>query len=116
VTFELQGGTFDGGRPADVLQISIAWEVDNGFANQELCFLSLTGTQELSCVDETVVVGPRTIHIGNVGPTRIRVTVSAGGNQISQEIFPVNYTSEEVWGPGCGTCTRAMITVQLPSS
>jgi hypothetical protein len=119
LTINFHGGTFDGGQPADSLQIAIENEVDQQFRPMMTCSLSLaTGGEPLLCSSEREhrQVSSHTILIAATDLRRLRVTVSGAGNQISQEIFSPDYSSEEVWGEGCGTCTRATMTVQLPSS
>jgi hypothetical protein len=44
----------------------------------------------------------------------LRVTVSSNGNVLSEQTVTPVYTSREVWGPGCGTCTQATVKVDLP--
>jgi hypothetical protein len=118
LTIQLVGGTFDGGQPADSLDIEIANEVDQTFVPLMTCSLSLTGTRQLLCTSSRThrEDDSSTIYLSDTDLQRLRVTVTAGASQVSQETFTPMWDSQEIWGPGCGYCTRAMIQVQLPSS
>ena len=99
----------------DALDITIEDKVDDTFAPLMTCSFEPT-TRRLLCSspsDHSVIANR--VHFSTTRFATLRVTVSAKGNQLSQEVFRPAYTAEEVWGEGCGVCTTATMQVSLPS-
>jgi hypothetical protein len=46
----------------------------------------------------------------------LRVTIAANGAVVGQQDYPVAFSSREINGPGCGTCTNANIIVDFPAA
>jgi hypothetical protein len=44
----------------------------------------------------------------------VYVVISTGGSTVKEEKFDILYATREPNGPGCGTCTNASITVNVP--
>jgi hypothetical protein len=115
LTVALTGGAFDGGAPADRFDIVIDQQIDNNFVMLMTCAFAVNTHQLLCNSAYTHRETDSTIRFSATDLRTIRVTVSAAGNQISQQVFEPAWVSREVWGAGCGYCTQAAITVELPS-
>lgn len=46
--------------------------------------------------------------------TNLRVAVSRDGTQLGEQTFQPAYSSREINGPGCGVCTSASVSVEIP--
>ena len=89
--------------------------MDQIFAPLMICSLTVNTHQLLCSSQRSHREDGSAIHFDSTDLLNLRVTVSAAGNQLSQQLFTLAWTSKEVWGPGCGFCTQAAITVPLPS-
>ena len=128
LTIQFHGGNFvdggapgDGGAPAETLDINIETQEGQNFVPLMTCSfatgISNSGGHELRCSSSrTHREDFEGTHIEDTSLKTVRVTVSAAGNQISQETFALSWTSREVWGSGCGYCTQATVMVRLPGS
>lgn len=70
------------------------------------------GTPELSCNSSEVHTDVGSyLRIEDSTFQEIQVDISADGETVLQQSYPVTYQSTEINGPGCGVCTQASITV-----
>jgi hypothetical protein len=46
-------------------------------------------------------------------PKAIQITVRSNGVVVAQKAFSLTFTTTELNGPGCGTCTNARVTMSL---
>jgi hypothetical protein len=116
LTIELAGDR-DGGVATLPLQIEFATLVDGThFVPFMTCTLSSSGTETLGCNSERSHSerGSRTIYLPTTEIQTLRVTYSANGAQLGEETISPAYTSEEIWGEGCGFCTRATVRLTVP--
>lgn len=105
----------DGGvPPMGDLDITIENQVDQAFQPLMTCTMTVHGTMQLLC-DSTRAhrITPQGIVFSDTSLRRLRVTVSVDSTQIYQQSFTADYTSSEINGAGCGTCTQATIQVRL---
>ena len=115
LTVTFTGATFDGGALGDTFDILLEQQIENHFAPLMTCSFT-ANTHVLLCSSQrTHREDQSTTLIAGTDFRTIRATVSAGGTQISQDVFELAWTSREVWGPGCGVCTQAAMTVALPA-
>ena len=115
LTIELAGDR-DGGVATVPIQIEFATLVGTNFVPFMTCTLSSSGTETLGCNSERThsESGSRTIHLTTTEIRMLRVTYSANGAQLAEETISPAYRSEEIWGEGCGFCTRATVRLTLP--
>jgi len=113
---------FDGEvAPGTTLQIEIALVEQQNVAPVINCTLSGAadpdaGMEDLFCNSNFwISQHGRTLNTHEI-LTTVRVTISSGGNQLSQQTFTPTYTRNTPNGPGCGTCTYSTINVALPQA
>jgi len=110
-----EANTSSAAAQGNLLDITIETKSAGEFPRVMTCSFETT-TRQLLCSSPYVhTVDSNRVHFSTTDLKTLRVTVSANGNQLSQEIFTPAYTAEEVWGPGCGVCTQATLHVALPS-
>ena len=51
------------------------------------------------------------IYLGGARPATVRISVASEGIVLSDETVTPTYTSREINGEGCGTCTQASVAV-----
>jgi hypothetical protein len=68
------------------------------------CRSSFTHTENLG----------NTIQIRSTEIKKMMVTVSSGGAMLGQQMLEASYTSKEINGEGCGTCTSGVVDVTVP--
>ncbi len=115
LTVELDGAV-DGGIQATPFQIDFAKVVDQQVTPLTTCtFTAANAANALVCSPE-VTHAPlgSDVVFADTDVRMLRVTISSNGNVLSEQTVTPVYTSREVWGPGCGTCTQATVKVDLP--
>jgi hypothetical protein len=55
-----------------------------------------------------------TLRFDDTTLTKVLVSVSMGGTTVAEQTFEPAYTTREINGPGCGTCTSAAIQMTIP--
>jgi hypothetical protein len=55
-----------------------------------------------------------TLRIDDMTLSKILVSVSVGGNTVTEQTFEPVYKAAEINGPGCGTCTSATVQMTIP--
>lgn len=115
LTVDLTGGR-DGGIAFTPFQIDFAKLVDQQVIPLGTCTFSYEdAVDHLVCDHENRYPGfGLGVTFKDTDIRMLRVTYSANGAQLSQETVSPVYKSEEVWGEGCGYCTRARVQVPLP--
>ena len=107
---------FDGGAPANPLNIDIAAQTDQTFLSFMTCSLPTTGTLQLVCASDSqrqYSAGGNQLQFPGTSIGAFRVTVSAAGQQLSQRVYTPDYWTYEC---GCGlSATSATTLVHLPS-
>jgi hypothetical protein len=108
-------GAIDGGAPT-TFQIDLAKRVDQQVTPLTTCtFTAANYAATLVCspeVSRTLIAYGIVLERTDI--RMLEVTISSNGNVLSQQTVTPTYTSREVWGPGCGTCTQATVKVDLP--
>jgi hypothetical protein len=91
-------------RPEVVLLMTCAYTpATPGTAGEKLLCQSSAAHSELG----------KAVQIRDERPSRVSIEISSGGAVVSERTFDVAFTTKEINGPGCGTCTRAAITLGL---
>ncbi|HZL19511.1 MAG TPA: hypothetical protein VFG23_17380 [Polyangia bacterium] len=72
------------------------------------------GAQLLCGSQEAHSEQSNTLRIEDTTLAKVLVSVSLGGNTVAEQTFEPAYTTAEINGPGCGTCTSASIQMTIP--
>jgi hypothetical protein len=81
------------------------------------CTMMLGGPGPVSCSSsEAVSLGDNQLQIDDPSLTRIQVTVSSNGAQVTRQTLDPHDVPKEINGPGCGVCTNPTFTVTPDSS
>ena len=57
---------------------------------------------------------PNILRIEDTTLSKVLVSVSMGGTTVAEQTFEPAYTTREINGAGCGTCTSAAIQMMIP--
>jgi hypothetical protein len=109
------GGTVDGGAPADAIEIDIAAQIDQTSMTIQTCWLTLDGQRRVVCDSPQggtyLLDGPLQFSGSNV--RMLTVTMSMNGTQLSQQTISPTYATQIC---GCGLTTSiGTAHVELPS-
>ena len=74
-----------------------------------------SGSRELLCnsVLQHQMLGGSTVTLREM-PANVHVSITEGTATVAEKTVAPNYVTEEVNGPGCGTCTHATLNVTVP--
>jgi len=110
------GGTVDGGGPADAIEIAIETETNQTFAPFETCWLTLGNPRQVVCPDGTGrFYDVQSITIGGSEISALRVTMSMNGTQLSQQAITPAYTTQSC-ACGAGQSHIGTVTIPLPTT
>lgn len=68
----------------------------------------------MECNSNFATVSEIGIQILGTDVSRIRIVISRNGTQVLDRVLEPTYVGEEVWGEGCGVCTQATVTLDVP--
>ena len=109
---------FEGGAPADELEIDIAEQKDQTFVPLMTCSLPLTGTMQMVCTGgdqyQHAVWGTSQLQFFDTKLGTFQVTVSGAGAQLSQRVYTPPYHTYQC-GCGGGSTTNGFMSIDVPS-
>jgi hypothetical protein len=110
------GGTSDGGAPADAIEIDIEAEESQTFVPLETCWLTLGNPEQVVCDDgQGRLFVVESLTYSGFGISALRVTMSMNGTQLSQQVITPSYTTQSC-ACGAGTNHIGTATIVLPAT
>jgi hypothetical protein len=106
-------------EPGDTFDVALLEDGAAGSAQFMTCSLSIPASgpsaAQVSCSSPVehselgTMIQIRGDHIAS-----LIVVVSSSGTELGRQSFQPEYTTREINGPGCGTCTSAAVHVTMP--
>jgi len=111
---------FHGGKPGSTYRLEVASVTPlPEIVPIVVCSLEVIdpNRQRLSCSSRELhrEIAGRLV-INDAGLRNVLVSVFLSDEPVTQQQFAVRYTTAEINGSGCGTCTSASVEVAIPST